>query len=81
MWPILQTAAAAVAAWYLAVAAAAASDRPLFASIAAVISLGAAHGQRGQRAVELIGGVVLGIAVADVIVERHRHRARGRSAC
>jgi uncharacterized membrane protein YgaE (UPF0421/DUF939 family) len=67
MWPILQTAAAAVAAWYLALALLG-GDRPLFAPIAAVIALGATVGQRGQRAVELVGGVILGILVADLIV-------------
>lgn len=67
MWPILQTAAAAAAAWYLA-SALLGGDRPLFAPIAAVIALGATVGQRGQRAFELVGGVILGIAVADLIV-------------
>jgi uncharacterized membrane protein YgaE (UPF0421/DUF939 family) len=67
MWPILQTASAAVAAWYLALALLG-GDRPLFAPIAAVIALGATVGQRGQRAFELVGGVILGIAVADLIV-------------
>ena len=67
MWPILQTAFAAVAAWYLALALLG-GDRPLFAPIAAVIALGATVGQRGQRAVELVAGVILGIAVADLIV-------------
>ena len=67
MWPILQTAAAAVAAWYLAQALLG-RDQPLFAPIAAVIALGATVGQRGQRAFELVGGVCLGIAVADLIV-------------
>ncbi len=67
MWPILQTAAAAVAAWYLAVLLLD-RDQPLFAPIAAVIALGATHGQRGQRVFELVGGVILGIAVADLIV-------------
>src|SRR5687768_1865253 len=47
MWPILQTAAAAVAAWYLALALLG-GDSPLFAPIAAVIALGATVGQRGQ---------------------------------
>src|SRR5688500_9167941 len=67
MWPILQTAAAAVVAWYLALALLG-GDQPLFAPIAAVIALGATVGQRGQRAFELVGGVILGIAVADLIV-------------
>ena len=40
----------------------------MFASIAAVIALGAAYGQRRERAVELVGGVVLGIGVADLLV-------------
>ena len=43
MWPILQTAAAAVAAWYLAQALLG-RDQPLFAPIAAVIALGANSG-------------------------------------
>ena len=67
MWPILQTAAAAVAAWYAALALLPA-PRPLFAPVAAVIALGATFGHRGQRTFELVGGVVLGIAVADLIV-------------
>jgi uncharacterized membrane protein YgaE (UPF0421/DUF939 family) len=67
LWPILQTAAAAVAAWYLAKLLVG-SERPVFASIAAVISLGATHGGRDERAVELIGGVVVGITVADLLI-------------
>lgn len=67
LWPIAQTAGAAVAAWYLAVLLLPA-DRPLFAPIAAVIAASAAHGQRGRQAAELIGGVILGIAVADLLV-------------
>jgi uncharacterized membrane protein YgaE (UPF0421/DUF939 family) len=66
-WPILQTAVAAVAAWYLA-GLLVGEDQPVFASIAAVISLGATYGQRRERVVELIGGVVLGIGVADLLV-------------
>jgi uncharacterized membrane protein YgaE (UPF0421/DUF939 family) len=65
--PILQTAAAAVLAWELA-AALLPDPRPAFASIAAVIAVGATFGQRGARAAELIGGVVVGLSVADVIV-------------
>jgi hypothetical protein len=67
MLPIVQTAAAAVAAWYLANLLLA-DPRPAFASIAAVISVGATYGQRGERALQLAGGVVLGITAADLIV-------------
>jgi len=67
VWPILQTALAAVAAWYLAVLVGV-EHRPAFASIAAVISLGAAFGERRQRAVQLIAGVMLGIVMADLLM-------------
>jgi uncharacterized membrane protein YgaE (UPF0421/DUF939 family) len=66
-WPILQTAIAAVASWYLAKLLLDES-RPVFAPIAAVICIGATYGERRQRALELIGGVVLGIGVADLLV-------------
>jgi uncharacterized membrane protein YgaE (UPF0421/DUF939 family) len=61
---VLQTAAAAVAAWYLALLLLP-SPRPAFASIAAVICLGATYGHRRREAVELVGGVVIGLAVAS----------------
>ena len=64
---VLQTAAAALAAWWLAVLLLP-SERPAFASIAAVICLGVTHGQRRARAVELSGGVMLGITVASVLL-------------
>ena len=67
MWPILQTAAAATVAWYAAVLLLP-DGRPSFASIAAVICLGASYGQRGSKALQLIAGVVLGICVASAIV-------------
>lgn len=66
-WPTLQTAVAAVVSWYLAILLLP-EQQPVFASIAAVISLGATYGQRSERAIELIGGVVLGIGVADLLV-------------
>ena len=66
-WPILQTAGAAVAAWYAAKLLLPERE-PVFAPIAAVVALGAAYGQRRERAVELVGGVVLGIGVADLLV-------------
>jgi uncharacterized membrane protein YgaE (UPF0421/DUF939 family) len=67
VWPILQTAIAALASWYLAKLLLT-EARPVFAPIAAVICIGATYGERRQRALELIGGVVLGIGVADVLV-------------
>jgi uncharacterized membrane protein YgaE (UPF0421/DUF939 family) len=67
MLAVLQTAAAALGAWCTALLLLP-TDRPTFASIAAVICLGVTHGQRRSRAVELIGGVVLGIAVASVLL-------------
>src|SRR3954469_22254394 len=67
LWPIVQTAMAAMAAWGLATLALP-DGRPSFASIAAVICLGASYGQRGQRALQLVAGVVLGICVATAIV-------------
>jgi uncharacterized membrane protein YgaE (UPF0421/DUF939 family) len=42
--------------------------RPSFASIAAVVCLGASHGQRGSKALQLVAGVVLGITVASLLV-------------
>lgn len=67
LWPIAQTAVAAVVAWYLAVLVGA-EQRPVFASIAAVISLGATFGERRERAVQLVCGVMLGIVVADLLM-------------
>ena len=67
LWPIVQTGLAAVGAWYAAVLLGV-DSRPGFASIAAVISLGAAFGERRQRAVQLICGVMLGIVLADLLV-------------
>jgi uncharacterized membrane protein YgaE (UPF0421/DUF939 family) len=66
-WQIVQTAVAAGVAWFLAVLILG-SERPAFAPIAAVISLGLAVGQRGRRVVELTLGVALGVAIADLLV-------------
>ncbi len=65
--PILQTAVAACAAWFLAVLLLG-LDRPTFAPIAAVICLGLAVGERARRAVELTLGVAFGVAIADLLV-------------
>jgi uncharacterized membrane protein YgaE (UPF0421/DUF939 family) len=67
VWPILQTAIAALGAWYLAKLLLP-DSQPVFASVAAVICIGATYGERRHRAIELTGGVVLGITVADLLV-------------
>lgn len=67
--PIVQASLAAGLAWLVATTLVG-HQRPFFAPIAAVVSLGVSHGQRLRRAVELTVGVVLGIAVADLLVER-----------
>jgi uncharacterized membrane protein YccC len=40
---------------------------PVFAPVAAIVSLGATRGQRSQRAVELMLGVAVGITAGDLI--------------
>jgi uncharacterized membrane protein YgaE (UPF0421/DUF939 family) len=67
MLPIVQNATAAVGAWLLATALLP-DPRPAFAAIAAVIAVGVTHGQRAGRAVQLVGGVVLGITVATLLI-------------
>jgi uncharacterized membrane protein YgaE (UPF0421/DUF939 family) len=57
---------AACVAWFLAVLIFG-LNRPTFAPIAAVISLGLAAGERGRRAVELTLGVAFGITIADLL--------------
>jgi uncharacterized membrane protein YgaE (UPF0421/DUF939 family) len=68
MRPILQTAAAAVIAWYAALLVLP-DPRPAFASIAAVIAIGTSFGERRERALQLTAGVVVGITVADLLVQ------------
>ena len=63
---IFQKAVAACVAWFLAVLIFG-LNRPTFAPIAAVISLGLAAGERGRRAVELTLGVAFGITIADLL--------------
>ncbi len=63
-WATLQTAGAAGAAWYVA------HDllghaQPFFAPIAAAVSLGAVTAQRGRRALQMLLGVCIGIAVGE----------------
>jgi uncharacterized membrane protein YgaE (UPF0421/DUF939 family) len=66
-WSIVQTAAAASLAYFLAVTLLG-HERPFFAPIAAVIALSITLGQRGRRAVELVVGVAIGLMVADLLV-------------
>ncbi|WP_420042006.1 FUSC family protein [Gordonia sp. MP11Mi] len=63
--PIIQCAIAAGIAWWVA-ADVLHHERPFFAPIAAVISLGISLAKRWRRSVELIGGVIIGILVGDV---------------
>jgi uncharacterized membrane protein YgaE (UPF0421/DUF939 family) len=67
MVPIVQNAVAAVGAWLLATALLP-DPRPAFAAIAAVIAVGVTHGQRAGRALQLIGGVLLGITIATLLI-------------
>jgi uncharacterized membrane protein YgaE (UPF0421/DUF939 family) len=67
--PMLQTAVAAGAAWFVA------HDlvghrQPFFAPIAATIALGLAPGRRSRRAVEMAVGVAFGIAIGDLLVRQ-----------
>jgi len=64
---ILQTAVAACLAWFLAVLILG-LERPTFAPIAAVISLGLAVDERGRRTLELTLGVAFGVVLADLLV-------------
>jgi uncharacterized membrane protein YgaE (UPF0421/DUF939 family) len=62
IWPVVQTAVAAGLAWYIT------RDllghaQPFFAPIAAAVSLSASNVLRGQRALQLIAGVALGIGI------------------
>jgi hypothetical protein len=59
---VLQTAAAAAAAWFVAVELVG-HAMPFIAPVAAIIVLGQAYGQRGRRAAEIAVGVVRGAAV------------------
>lgn len=65
--PIAQCAIAGALAWFIAF------DllhhaRPFFAPIAAVASLGLVLAKRWRRSIELIGGVLIGIVVGDLVI-------------
>jgi uncharacterized membrane protein YgaE (UPF0421/DUF939 family) len=63
----VQSGLAAGVAWFVAQDVVG-HDQPFFAPIAAVIVLSASAGLRWQRALELVGGVALGIAVGDGLI-------------
>jgi uncharacterized membrane protein YccC len=65
--PMLQTAGAAAAAYAVAHYLLG-HERPFFAPMAAVLALGAARGQHLRRAIEMVFGIAVGIAIADGIV-------------
>lgn len=66
-WVVLQCAVAAAVAWFVA-ADLIGHERPFFAPIAAVVSLGTSYGQRLRRVAEVTIGVAIGVFVADVLV-------------
>jgi uncharacterized membrane protein YccC len=64
---ILQATLAAPIAWLIATEIVG-HPRPFFAPVSAMITLGLTQGERGRRAVEVVLGVTLGIAIADLLV-------------
>jgi len=64
---VLQATLAATIAWLLATELVG-HQAPFFAPVSAMITLGLTQGQRGRRAVEVVLGVTLGIAIADLLV-------------
>jgi hypothetical protein len=67
LWSVVQSAAAASLAFFLAQVLLG-HESPFFAPIAAVISLSVTLGSRPRRAVEMVFGVAVGLMVADVLV-------------
>lgn len=64
-WPLLQGTAAATAAWVIAKYVVD-HPQPFFAPIAALVALNAALGERGRKALGLLQGVIIGIAVGEL---------------
>lgn len=68
-WQIVQCALAAGVSWFIAKEAVG-HDLPVFAPIAAVVSLGTSYGQRLRRVAEVTAGVAIGVFVGDLLVMR-----------
>ena len=64
---IAQATLAAVVAWLLATEVVG-HAQPFFAPVSAMITLGLTQGERGRRAVDVVLGVTLGIAISDLLV-------------
>src|SRR5215207_6071188 len=64
---IVQATLAATIAWLVATEIVG-HPQPFFAPVSAMIVLGLTQGERGRRAVEVVLGVTLGIAIADLLV-------------
>jgi uncharacterized membrane protein YgaE (UPF0421/DUF939 family) len=67
--PLLLQAALAIAIAWAVATKLLGHARPIFAPLSAIIAIGTTQIQRGRRAVELVVGVAVGIAVADLVVE------------
>ena len=65
--PVVQSALAAAIAWLFALEVVG-HEAPFFAPVSAVVAIGATLGQRGRRSIELVIGVSVGIAVADLLI-------------
>jgi len=67
-WHVVQCALAAGVAWFLA-RDVFGHPMPVFAPIAAVVSLGTSYGQRLRRVVEVTLGVAIGVFLGDILVQ------------
>jgi uncharacterized membrane protein YgaE (UPF0421/DUF939 family) len=67
-WQVGQCALAAAVAWYLA-ADVFDHQRPFFAPVAAVVSLGTSYGQRLRRVGEITIGVAVGVFLGDMLTQ------------
>jgi len=65
-WPVAQAAVASAIAWLVAHRLLG-HPQPFFAPIAAAISLSTSRIQRSRRIVQMVGGVLLGIAIGEAL--------------